>query len=212
MRGDLCEVGVYHGKSFLPLACLREPDETAVAIDCFSEQQFNRDDSGVGSREALQSNLTKLIKQCNDMSCEDHSWLRVISVDSTTLTPQQLVDGGYGSIRVFSIDGSHTAEATALDLQLAQDTISTGGVVILDDVFNPDWPGVISGLTQHTNAPTSTLRPFLVGFNKVFICRQEYHASYLELFKPGSRKVAKLLESEVAIYAAGWIATFHGND
>ena len=84
--------------------------------------------------------------------------------------------------------------------------------MIVDDVFNPDWPGVLSGLTEHINGPANVLCPFLIGFNKVFLCHEEEHEMYLNLFIPGSRKVAELLGSDVAIYAAGWISTFHGND
>ena len=50
------------------------------------------------------------------------------------------------SVQVFSVDGCHTYECTLSDLHLAFQTIAPNGVVILDDHFNPSWPGVSTGL------------------------------------------------------------------
>ena len=66
VSGALAEVGVYHGKSFAPLALLRRPGETCVAVDCFDAQEHNVDESGVGSRDAFLRNLEAAVRKCAD--------------------------------------------------------------------------------------------------------------------------------------------------
>ena len=56
VKGNVGEIGVHHGKSFIPLTCLAREDERAIAIDCFHDQKFNVDKSGKGSLEHLKEN------------------------------------------------------------------------------------------------------------------------------------------------------------
>jgi hypothetical protein len=71
-------------------------------------------------------------------------------------------------------------------------TCYTAGAVVVDDAFNADWPGVMTGLFQwyYTSAGTkgagagddvaaeAELVPFAIGFNKVVMCRPDMHAAY----------------------------------
>jgi hypothetical protein len=72
--------------------------------------------------------------------------------DSSTLTPDALKEGlpaGARNVRIFSIDGCHTEEATFSDCVLAGSVATKpGGVIMVDDVFNPHWPGVSVGLLK----------------------------------------------------------------
>lgn len=56
-RGGIAEIGIHHGKSFLPLALSAESDDRLLAIDCFDAQHANVDDSGRGDLAAFQGNL-----------------------------------------------------------------------------------------------------------------------------------------------------------
>ena len=89
VRGALGEIGVYHGKSFVPLALLRRPDERCVAVDCFADQDANVDASGEGDRVAFERNLAASLAACapDPESREDTSdrWLRILEMDSTHL-------------------------------------------------------------------------------------------------------------------------------
>lgn len=62
-----------------------------------------------------------------------------------TLSAQILQKLG-GRARIFSIDGSHTAEATYKDLQTATRSLSVGGIIMIDDMFAAGWPGVSEGV------------------------------------------------------------------
>jgi len=93
------------------------------------------------------------------------------AADSTRLTPEEVrAAGGGGGFRLWSVDGAHTAAATAADCALGAAVLALGGVLIVDDVHNADWPGVGEGFhafmaEQRTAA--APLVPFAVGLNKV---------------------------------------------
>jgi hypothetical protein len=150
VRGALVEIGVFHGKSFMPLALLRQPGERCVAIDCFEDQSANTDRSGEGDAVAFRKNVDATMRACCDGGCDAREdWLAVLETDSRLLADDAspLWSAAAGSpVRLFSIDGCHTAEATAADLRVASNAMHPEGVVVLDDAFNPDWPGVVTGL------------------------------------------------------------------
>lgn len=57
IRGDLAEIGVHHGKSFLVLANSIASGEKIFAIDVFEDQHKNIDQSGHGDRETFMENV-----------------------------------------------------------------------------------------------------------------------------------------------------------
>jgi hypothetical protein len=207
IAGDIVEIGVFQGKSFLPLTFLRRDGtaERLIAIDCFDAQEHNLDNSGVGSYDIL----TKHLKKAHGVSALP-PWLTIISADSMTLSGADVTDNA----RIFSIDGSHTEQATFADILLADACVCDDGVIILDDCFNCDWPGVVSGLSRYLSksGSDSSFVPFAIGFNKVFLCRRGKHSKYFSAFERGGRKTATFFESEVSIFKHGWTATFIGND
>ena len=46
-------------------------------------------------------------------------------------------------MRLFSVDGGHTAELARHDMLTADGAIGEQGIIILDDFFNEAWPGVL---------------------------------------------------------------------
>src|SRR5690349_339375 len=60
IRGDVCEIGVHHGKSYLSMAIGLPAGESGVAIDVFGDQDANLDNSGKGDQEAFEGHLTRL--------------------------------------------------------------------------------------------------------------------------------------------------------
>ena len=94
--------------------------------------------------------------------------VKIISGDSTD-PKLNLVDTiGKGAIRFVSIDGGHTVEHTINDLKIAAELINNQGVVILDDILNHHWLGVIEGAISYLNT-SPTLIPFAIGHNKLFL-------------------------------------------
>jgi hypothetical protein len=207
VHGSVAEIGVYHGRGFVPLALLRRDGEKAVAIDVFDQQELNKDGSGVGKRAAFEATLRQ-------WGCAHD--VVTLSADSTQLDPSTLLDQTNGSsVRLLSIDGSHTAGAVRAVLELAEAVLSDGGVVLLDDALNPDWPGVVTGLVEHVIGG-GALRPFALGFNKAFCCLPERAPWSSEVYRsalaPLGRKQAQFLGHPCEILPAGWIAAHYGND
>lgn len=88
---------------------------------------------------------------------------------------------GPGSLRLISIDGGHSVEHTVNDLTLANKLINNEGVVILDDVMNYHWLGVMEGLFRFMST-TPTLVPFAIGDNKLYLCKLSFQDFYFRRF------------------------------
>ena len=168
VSGAVAEIGVHHGKLFIGLRLLQRAGEKSVAIDIFGDQELNVDGSGHG-------NLEKFVNNVNLWSSMDD--VVVHQGDSTKLEPQTLRELAGGDIRFFSVDGGHTEEIVFSDMKLAEATLADGGIVIADDVFNQQWPGVAVGTLRYLE-DGAKLAPFLIGFNKVFFAQPDYCELY----------------------------------
>jgi hypothetical protein len=168
--GDVAEIGVHHGKLFILLANLRRQHERAFAIDVFDDQELNSDNSGRGNLSIFKENLGLYA---------DHVSVAIIQKDSKTLTRADLYRGRRGNIRLFSVDGSHTAAHTASDLAMAAPLLAADGLIILDDFYNPDWPGVQEGFYHFLTDFGLDIVPFAYGNNKLYLCKKASHGKYL---------------------------------
>lgn len=182
--GAVGEIGVHHGKLFLLLDLLRKPGETAVAIDLFEQQNLNVDFSGFGNRRVFEENLMRY------SGGSDRVTIR--TADSMTLSTDDLKAWGRGPYRLFSVDGGHTADITANDLRIAAGALERDGLLILDDYFNPAWPGVSEGASRYM-AAAHDLEPIGSGFNKMFFSRENSAGMYRERL----RSIAKCQGWEV---------------
>ena len=82
-----------------------------------------------------------------------------------------------GPLRFVSVDGGHTAEITAHDLATAEAAIAEGGIIVVDDVFNEQWPGVGDGVRRYFERRPN-LVPFAIGANKTYFCRPSHRDIY----------------------------------
>jgi hypothetical protein len=168
VSGGVAEIGVHHGRLFILLYLLGNVGEAAVAIDLFSHQNLNNDRSGAGDLERFKKNLRR------------HAHIDRLVLyegDSMKLDNHRLIELGGGPLRMISIDGGHTPEVTAHDLEVSEDALAKGGVIILDDCFNEAWPGVVDGVQQYFSSPRLIV-PFGVGANKTFFCHKEFVEGY----------------------------------
>jgi hypothetical protein len=158
LRGGAAEIGVHHGRSFLLLANGLAPGEGAVALDLFEQQGHNTDQSGKGDRRRFEKNLERWAP---DVA------VRMVASSSLEVTPDNAREV-FGRPRMFSVDGGHTAEITRHDLRLAEASIAPGGIVVLDDMLNGHWLGVLTGTATYLlDAPA--LVPFAVSPNKLYL-------------------------------------------
>jgi len=174
VEGHVGEIGVHYGKLFVLLYLLARPEENAVAIDVFERQDLNVDHSGHGDYETLLTNLRSYAGGTDR--------LRVIKGDSTELRCEDVETAAGGRLRLFSIDGGHTARVTLHDLGTASGVLAEGGIALLDDYFNEAWPGVSEGTNQFFSlrgGPGLNLVPFAIGGNKVFLSTPHHAGTYI---------------------------------
>lgn len=165
VAGPVCEIGVHHGKLFILLHLLSEQSEKSVAWDLFECQEENLDKSGRGNSSTFMANLRR-------NGC-DLERIKVIAENSMNLTVEMIEKACEGKPRLFSIDGGHTAEIAYNDLSLARQTLSEGGLIILDDFFHEGWPGVAEGVCRYMFEHDNALFPVVITGNKYIFTNNE---------------------------------------
>lgn len=164
IAGNLFEIGVHHGKTALLLARMLRTGERLGVCDVFGRQELNVDRSGEGSLDLFRRNLRAHTRPADVVI---HAKRSELLSDGDTTT----------SCRLFHIDGGHLPEVVQADMRTAVRALHEEGVVIVDDIFNPSWPGVAEGFFAFmTGEPV--LVPLLIGGNKVFLCRAAAAATY----------------------------------
>jgi len=171
IRGDLCEIGVYRGRCLVLLGLLAQSGETVFGVDIFGRRNENIDDADVSDEQITRANLARF---CNGVR------YHLVSKHSLNLTSEDLrVDNGPpAGIRLFCVDGGHTREITAHDFRLGEKLLTEGGVVVVDDFFNRNWPGVSEGINRIYHAGETSLRPFAIGQAKVFFAKGDFADLY----------------------------------
>jgi hypothetical protein len=170
VAGGVAEIGVHHGKLFILLYLLGEPSEKAVAIDLFADQHLNIDNSGGGDLAKFRRNLKRYA---------DDERLVLHQGNSMDLSGSILMRLAEGPLRFVSVDGGHTADITTHDLATADTAIAEGGIIVVDDVFNEQWPGVGDGVRSYFGRRPN-LVPFAIGANKTYFCRPSYRDTYYD--------------------------------
>lgn len=175
--GCICEIGVHHGKFLFALNAIRRPNENIYGLDLFGLQHLNIDRSGHGSKEIVERHIAKLFPDEQEM-------FHLEEVDSMSVDPGHLraLFGGR-SIRLFSIDGGHTAAHVCNDMGIAHEFLIPGGICAIDDFFGPHWPGVTEGVYRFMANSNNRLAPFLYFQNKLFFTTWPEHHLILSNFR-----------------------------
>lgn len=168
--GHIGEIGVHHGKSFVHLSSLCRRGELALAVDCFDQQQHNQSYSGRGKKEAFLRNVPDLAR------------VKILEGNSVDFTARDYMAAVGGKVRIFHVDGGHDAETALHDLTEASRALTDDGVLIVDDVFNKDWPAVSQAFYQFV--AESDLKPFVIAYNKVCLSRRSYSLQSPLYLKP----------------------------
>src|ERR1039457_3108355 len=116
--GSVCEIGVYHGKLFVLLCLLMQAQEHALGIDLFDTDAANI--YGTDIEKRLRANL-----KCHGIEA---SRVQLLAGNSRDLDAKCVRDRVAG-VRIFSVDGGHSAEETAHDLSIAAQSVVDGGIV-----------------------------------------------------------------------------------
>jgi hypothetical protein len=195
ITGDLFEIGAHHGKSTVMLGHMAAGPETVGVCDIFGSQALNASTSGHGDRGVFEANMDR---------CAPERPYRIFEKPSTELTAQEIGTG----FRFFHVDGGHLAEEALADLRLAGRVIDPYGVIVVDDPFRPEWPGVTEAVTDFCRE--GDFEPVVIGFNKLVLALPDARHVYdqaldawqWDYFDRGvySRKELPVLGARAAIY------------
>lgn len=175
ISGNVLEIGVHHGLSSIGTAALRGQGKLFYAVDLFEHmQEMNVSRSGGGNRPIFERNMRRFYP--------DSSFIRIIPRATSDVKPADLE----GDFSFCHIDGGHSRKETFHDLTLSYSILLPGGLVALDDYFNPDFPGVCEGCAEFMLKNTGALLPVAIGFNKVlfqkrpvsFDLKQEFASTF----------------------------------
>lgn len=169
-RGDVLEIGVHHGLSSIAVAALRGPGRKFVGVDLFEElQNQNVSRSGYGNRAAFERNLREFYPTLEGIG--------ILGRASANLRADEL-----GRDFTFChIDGGHSRGETYNDLKLSSEVTRAGGLIAIDDYFNPLYPGVCEGAAEFMLRHSGILRPLAIGFQKVVFQKQPAPALNIRL-------------------------------
>lgn len=152
IEGNLCEVGTFFGRSFLPLRNFAEAYETCVGVDKFHKQEFY---------DGLINNITSCFGSLD--GCE------IIKSESAQLGNKLEKNAPY---RLFYIDGDHSYRGALLDLNIAKSVLHEKGIVFLDDYANPRYgPDVVKAV----NTFLRENQDFSLAFSstqRIFLCKR----------------------------------------
>ena len=157
MRGGrMIELGVYRGMSLGLLLALARDDENVIGIDLFEDEPA----------EAVAQRLSEFV---------DTRPLFLMTGSSRSIEW-----GAPGALkaRLIHVDAGHEYADVYGDLKLLAPELTYRGVIAVDDYFDGDSPGVAMATMQA--AADFGLVPFLCGTNKLFLCRPDAQAFYLE--------------------------------
>jgi hypothetical protein len=166
--GGVVELGTHQGATFIPLIRTKRADEKALAIDPFERGRDEGIHYGAGNEAVLRANLKIL--------CPDMAGIEIWARSSNEITIADLLDH-LGHVRTFHIDGERTATSVRHALELADGTLESHGVVLLDDFLNEGWPGVSEGAFDFFRS-CDALVPFALIKCKLALCRAAFHEPY----------------------------------
>jgi hypothetical protein len=140
IKGDLLEIGSYHGRSTSLMAMCLRPGERIVVCDAFesdTEDIYNKKPSP----EILISNIERLNPELKRNRIIIHNCLS-----------NNLHLGAEEKFRFVHIDGGHSAEQAYFDLRLCSKRLLPNGIIVMDDYHHKNYPGVTKGTDKFLNS------------------------------------------------------------
>ena len=197
ITGAVGEIGVHMGRLFILLKLTAIPTERSFAIDIFGDQHKNEDHSGFGDRETFLQNVFRWTGNTD---------VNIIQSSSLDVRPDQIVHR-VGPCRLVSIDGGHTEECSLSDLQLIEAVLIERDVAILDDFFNPLWPGVATGASNTFSTQSRCFLVFAITPNKLYLSvptSHEFYRSGLQTTQAAHfNKTVRMFGNEVDVFGHG---------
>lgn len=166
--GGICEVGVYKG-GYLITMLKNIPRINAVAIDPYP---------GLNSiKETFFNNLLSHGLKDRVRHFAHYDSLKENSFD------------------LIHIDGEHSESAVTKDLYFAQNNLAKRGIIVVDDIWHPLFPGVVSATFKFVHE--SKFVPFLSTRQKMYICTESEYEYFFS-------QASELLQKFNIPHSSGW--------
>jgi predicted O-methyltransferase YrrM len=141
IRGHLAEIGTFEGRFFIALGLGLAPGEHAIGVDVFtwpSERVLDNLHANCARHGLARDRYSAIKGSTATMTTDD---LRAPLRARADLDPDL-------PIRFFHIDGEHDDAHLNKDLALALPLMHEHGLIVLDDMLHPAYPGLVE--TVHT--------------------------------------------------------------
>lgn len=193
IAANVLEIGVHHGLSTIAIAALRAPGAKLYAVDLFEKlQSQNVSGSGSGNRAIFESNMREFFGNID--------FIVPIAGASGSLDRPSF----QGDFSFCHVDGGHSRSETFHDLDLAASLLVPGGLVALDDYFNPAFPGVSEGAVEFLIRQPGLLVPVALAYNKVLFQKQparfDLNAAFWRTFPRIPHKIVEMWSSSAVLF------------
>lgn len=160
ISGDLCEVGVFKGKSLVLLSLLKRDAERLLGFDLFVEDHM----------EATQQNLLAFNAEKNvELYQGLTSDISLNSLDERIRNP----------LRFLHIDAGHEYHEVLEQLAIFAPYLSDHAVVAMDDYQDREFPGIEAAVLDFAEQDRPRrFVPFFAGGNKMFLCNASTSALF----------------------------------
>lgn len=154
ITGDICEVGVFEGKSLVLLSHFLTESEYAHAFDLFPGDMLDK------ARDNL--------KQYG----ESQSRTDFVVGDTANISATELDDRFSRSLRILHIDAGHEYHEVYQQLIMFSPYVSEYGIIIMDDYQDREFPGIEAAVLDfcEIDRPRRFV-PFFAGGNKMYLCQ-----------------------------------------
>jgi hypothetical protein len=195
IAANVLEIGVHHGLSTIALAALRAPDASLFVVDLFEElQSQNVSRSGGGNRAIFDRNMREFFGNTDFI---------VPIVSASGSLDRSRFPGHFSFCHV---DGGHSRAETLHDLQFSASLLMPGGLVALDDYFNPAYPGVCEGAVEFLVTQPGVLAPVAVAYNKVLFQKMpapfNLNAAFWAAFPAMPHKIVEMWSRPAVLFTS----------
>ena len=160
IAGDLCEVGVFKGKSLVLLSLLKRDTEKLLGFDLFDEDHLEVTQQGLEAFNA-QENVTLHKGLTSDISLE--------ILDEKIKNP----------LRFLHIDAGHEYHEVLEQLAIFSPYLSDHAIIAMDDYQDREFPGIEAAVLDFAEQDRPRrFVPFFAGGNKMFLCEASTSAVF----------------------------------
>lgn len=161
--GDVCELGVYKGKSLILLSFLRSLEEKLFAFDLFPS-------------DLLDQTQRNMQKYCTPKRLDS---IKYVVGKSTTHTSNTLSDFFEQKVRFLHIDAGHEYHEILQSLYAFAPHLSDWAIIAMDDYQDREFPGVEAAVqTFAQSREPRRFVPFVTGQNKIYLCNEKVASVY----------------------------------